>query len=249
MSAPSGWVCLRSLYLFLGGRRWCLHWLLGLSGGKGYVKKCVRGGCGLRKTLGSQSAGGWGCVLFVVWVRYPGLGTYGLLGGARSWCQNGRLQNTSHNDKKCSSISVTSVFVPIVNQNHPISPGDPSRPAGKLSLRLLKCHWFFLGPGANETFYMHSTRVEFLFLPVLWSFGIKHHWPSKTNALGLPPLDARPLDCEAWCGTQNSQTCGENLIPLFFPVCGSATGVGFDCIKYMPLLLSSLSLDVEYLFR
>lgn len=75
--------------------------------GKAMLRSVSRGGCGLVKTLGSQSAGGWGCVLFVVWVRYPGLGTCGLLGGARSWCQNSRLQNTSHNDKSVPSISVT----------------------------------------------------------------------------------------------------------------------------------------------
>ena len=110
MSAPSGWVCLRSLYLFPGGRRWCLPtgcWVCQV--GRTILRGVSRGGCGLRKTLGSQSAGGWGCVLFVVWVRYPGLGTYGLLGGARSWCQNGRLQNTSHNDNECSLVSLSQV--------------------------------------------------------------------------------------------------------------------------------------------
>ena len=110
MSAPSGWVCLRSLYLFPGGRRWCLPtgcWVCQV--GRTILRGVSRGGCGLRKTLGSQSAGGWGCVLFVVWVRYPGLGTYGLLGGARSWCQNGRLQNTSHNYNECSLVSLSQV--------------------------------------------------------------------------------------------------------------------------------------------
>ena len=45
-----------------------------------------RGGCGLRKSLGSFSVDWWGCVLTLWWfgLRHPSIGAYGLLGGAIS---------------------------------------------------------------------------------------------------------------------------------------------------------------------
>ena len=98
------------------------------------LRSVSRGGCGLRKTLGSQYAGGWGCVLFVVWVRYPGLGTYGPWVGPGIGVKMADSKTPHIMKRVLPGISVTSVFVPIANQNHPISPGDPSRPAGKLSL-------------------------------------------------------------------------------------------------------------------
>ena len=102
------------------------HWLLSLSSGQGHVKRCVQRRLWAQEDLGSQSAGGWGLCSWLligkipwrrgslslsldVWLKYPSTGTYGLLGGARSWCQNGRLQNTSHNDNECSVVSLSQV--------------------------------------------------------------------------------------------------------------------------------------------
>ena len=46
-----------------------------------------RGGCELRKSLGSVSADGWGCVpASLTGLRCPSTGAYRPLRGARSWC-------------------------------------------------------------------------------------------------------------------------------------------------------------------
>ena len=49
-------------------------------------------------TLGILSADGWGCVpfLLVVWHEVSGTGACRQLGGARSWCGDGYLQESSH---------------------------------------------------------------------------------------------------------------------------------------------------------
>ena len=51
---------------------------------------------GLRTTLGSLSVDGWGVVppCWLFGLRCPNTGACRLLGGARSWCQNGNLQRT-----------------------------------------------------------------------------------------------------------------------------------------------------------
>ena len=73
-----------------------------------------------------------GAVFSLYWsfgLRRPGTGAYRLLGRARSWCQNGRLPESS-----CQwvlpSTSTTSVLVPTVRHSRPpTSPSDPPRPA------------------------------------------------------------------------------------------------------------------------
>ena len=80
-------------------------WVCPLGGGAGpgpLVGRAVswgvsRGGCGLRKSSDSLSAGGWGCipVRLVVWPEASSTGACRLLGEAKSWCQNGHLQESS----------------------------------------------------------------------------------------------------------------------------------------------------------
>ena len=61
--------------------------------GRAMSKGMSRGGCGLRKSLCSLSADVWGCVpaLLLVWPEESSTGAYRLLGGARSWYQDGSL--------------------------------------------------------------------------------------------------------------------------------------------------------------
>lgn len=63
---------------------WCLP--PGRWGWVSAVCGLSRGGCGLRKALGSFSVDWWGCVLTLRWfgLRHPSIGAYGLLGGAIS---------------------------------------------------------------------------------------------------------------------------------------------------------------------
>ena len=53
--------------------------------GKAESRGMSRGGCGIRKSLGSLSADGWGCVLALLAVWPEASQHYRLLGGARSW--------------------------------------------------------------------------------------------------------------------------------------------------------------------
>ena len=54
--------------------------------GRAVSRGLFRGGCGLRKSIGSLSADGWGYVptLLVVWPEAPSTGAYRPLGGAKT---------------------------------------------------------------------------------------------------------------------------------------------------------------------
>ena len=160
---------------------------------------------------------------------FPSTGPYRLLGRARSWCQNGGLRESS-----CqwlfSGTSPSSVLVPTVSHSPPTSPGDPPRPAHKSS------------PGSYEVtvFALHSGIHEALCVPIelllcarsrctwdlvcalqVWSLcfpqscgtpAIKPSCPSKGNALGSPPPDARSLVWGSLCTAQSSHYCGRTSV-------------------------------------
>ena len=92
-----------------------------------------------------------------------------------------------------SSISVTSVLVPTVNHSHPLLPQNTPRPAGRSALGSYEVAAFSLGPGAHKTLCALQ-EWSFYFPQSCGVLAIKPHWPSKPNALGAPPPNARPPD-------------------------------------------------------
>ena len=132
-----------------------------------------------------------------------------------------------------------------------LPPWDPPRPTGRSEPDSYEVTAFSLCPGVHETLVC-LPRKESLFHWFCGSPGIKPCWPSKPNALGLPPPDGRPQGWGAWHGAQTSPV-GElwNIIILQF-VSHCPRDMGFNYNVSVPLLLSycgfsSLSLGVVYI--
>ena len=145
------------------------------------------------------------------------------------------------------------VLFDIKPQPTPASPGDPPRPAGRSdpgSYGVTALPWV----PVHVKPCVRPPSVESLFPSVLWSSCTQAPWPSKSNALGAPPPDARPPGWGGWHGAQSSHSCGRTYaIQVFSSLWVThPSGMGFDYIAKAPLLLScvatSLSLGVEYLF-
>ena len=112
-----------------------------------------RGGCGLRKILGSLSADGWGCVptLLVVWLeasQHWSLQTvwWGRVLVSR-WWPPGELTPMSISQFLCQQC----LYPHSEPQPHPTFSGIPSRPAGRPGPGSYEVTAFFLGPSAHET--------------------------------------------------------------------------------------------------
>ena len=82
-----------------------------------------RGGCGLRETLSSLSADEWDYVPALWWFdwRVP----CGLLGGARTWHQNGSLQDSSLQMNTPQYLSTMGFLDPSVTTAAPAPQSPP----------------------------------------------------------------------------------------------------------------------------
>ena len=146
------------------------------------------------------------CWLFGL--RCPSTGACRLLGGARSQCQNGDLQDSSR-QWIFTGASATSVLAPTVSHSWPLPPQEilQDLPVGlaQAPMESLLC------PGSQCTWNLVCTLQEWslCFPQSCGAPALKPHWPSKPNALGAPPPEARPPPgWGAWYGSQNSHSCG-----------------------------------------
>ena len=138
-------------------------------------------------------------------LRCPSTGACRLLGRPRSSCQNGDFQESS-----CQWIlpeaSTSAVLATTVSQSRPPPPQeilqDPQVGLAQASLSGIPVH---------RKLCVHPPRVESLFPLVPWNSCTQAPWPSKPTALRAPP-DARPPGWEAWCGAQDSHSCGSIII-------------------------------------
>ena len=90
--------CGTVVFLLLVSGPWWVELGLGPLVGKAMSRGMSRGSCGLRKSLGSLSTDGWGCVptQFVVWPEAFQHWSLQAVGWGQSWCQNVSLQESSH---------------------------------------------------------------------------------------------------------------------------------------------------------
>ena len=108
-----------------------------------------------------------GAVCLPCWLfglRRPSTGAYRMLHGARSWWENGGLQEGSRQAVLSRTIA-TSVFVLTVSHSCPPPLQETLRYQQViLAQALMRSLLFPLDPSAHKT-----PRVEFLFPPVLWN--------------------------------------------------------------------------------
>ena len=178
-----------------------------------------RGGWGLRKTLGSLSDDGWGCVLtlFVVWPETYQHWSLQAVGWGQvlvsQWQLLGELTPMS-----TPWTSATSVLVPTVSHSHtPASPGDPPRPAGRSGPGSYEVTAFSLGPCEHKTLCAPSkSGVSLSLSPV------EPLWSSLQSQMlwGLLLLMPDPHAGESEVGLSTLPSVGESLRYIYFLVCG-----------------------------
>ena len=193
-----------------------------------------RGGCVLRKTLSSLSADGWGCVsaLLVVCLAW---GIAALM-----------PMNTPfylHHQCPC-------------HYSEPQPPPPPQETLQDQQVGLaqvpMKSLLFFLGPSAHKTFCAPSKSGV--------SISPEEFLQSSPTGLqsqmlwGLLLLMPDPQTGESDLGLITLTPVGEPLWYNYFPVCGSLIWRVWNLIvswmhpSYRLVVVSSLPLDVEYLF-
>ena len=129
----------------------------------------------------------------------------------------------------------------------PAFPGDPPRPAGRSDPDS-----YGVSPVPQDPVHMkscvHPQRVEWcLFPPSCRALAHKPHWPSIPNALGAPPLNARPLDWGSGHEVWNFHSCGRaSVIELFSSLWSPyPTGMGLLILgKCFPTILMWLLLSL-----
>lgn len=171
-----------------------------------------RRSCGLKKSFQAASLLMDGtvippCQFFCL--QCPSTGAYRLLSGARFWCQNVSLQGRAHPDE-CLPVALHQCPCPQSEpQLLPISSGDPPRTEGRA------------GPGSQEVLLLLLVP-RFVCAFQEWSLSLtqsrgapafKHHWPSKPEAVGSPPPDARPPGWET-CRSSEPSFLWENLCDI-----------------------------------
>ena len=193
-----------------------------------------RGSYALRTTLGSCSADGWGCVPTLLAIRSEAFQHWRLqtIGWDQVWMSRWQpLEQLTpmnilwglHHQCPCPHSEP---------QLTPTSPEDPPRSEG------------MSGPGSYGV--TRSQRTQNLVCALQeWSFCFlcspctQALLAFKIKCFGALSPSARPLGWRAWCGAQNSHSCGRtSAIKLFSSLRVTyLVGMGFDYITKAPLLL------------
>ena len=114
----------RSRCLPSGGLKWVMV-LLWTGTCQGTVSVS---GCGLRKSLGSLSADGCGCVPTLLFdLKRPSTEAYRLLLGARSWCQRPQTRYFTHADEHSPVCPPPTFMTPERAKASPCLLGKPSQ--------------------------------------------------------------------------------------------------------------------------
>ena len=113
-----------------------------------------------------------------------------------SWWENGSFQEHSCRRvlPSTANISQWAVATPFV-------PMGPSRTSNQVWPSLVSGHWFYSWVLVHMKPHMHPSKLEFLFLPVLWNTCDQTLQDSKADSQqGSPPSDARPTGwgCLTW---------------------------------------------------
>ena len=179
----------------------------------------------------------------------PALEAYRMLCGARSWWENGGLQEGS-----CQSVipwtTATNVFVPPESHSHPLPLQETLQYQQVcLAQALMRSLLFSLVPGAHEILSAPFKIMSFCLPQSCGIPAVKPPWPSKTGSLGAPPPLPDPQAGEPDIGLRTFTTVVEPLWYNYFPVCGlppSRYGIWFyrDCAPSTVLLWLLLCLWV-----
>ena len=187
------------------------------------------------------------CCLFGMW--HPSITACWLLGGPRSWHQNGKLRESSLWWTFPGASAIIILAPTVEPQVTPTSPGDPLRPSG--SSGPISC-WVTVLPWVPVSMKpcVHHPNMESLFPLVLWSSCTQGLLAFKAKCFGAYPPDARLPGWGAWCGTQKSHYYEELLWNNSFPLWESPTWwildliISWKCHFFHLIVASSLSLDV-----
>ena len=145
------------------------------------------------------------CWLFGL--RHPNTGAHRLLGGTRSLCQNGDLQEHSRWWIFPGAFA-TSVLAPTVSLSQPPPPQDTLQDKqaslAQGPIESLLC------PGSQYMWKLVCSLQEWslCFTQSCGAPALRPCWPSKPNTLRSPPPSARPSGWGAWLGAQNSHSYG-----------------------------------------
>ena len=180
-----------------------------------------------------------GIVFLPCWLfglRHPSIGTYRLLGGARSSWENGGLQESSWQRLLSRTIATVSLSLPwaIAAPCLYRRPSDTSRWVwSRLFMSQCFSPWvpvYTMSCGNSKSTISISCVI----------LVIKPHWSSKPCGLGAPLPIARHSDWEALHGAQNFHSYERNfLIELFSHLWVThLVGMGFDFTTVAPLLSS-----------
>ena len=145
-------------------------------------------------------------------LRRPSTGAYRILGGARSWWENGSLLEGSH-QWAISRDAAASVPVPIVSHSCPCLHRRPSstRQVG-LAQSLMRSLLLSPGSWCTQDTVWALQEWSFCFPQSCEIHVFIPYWPSKPDSLGAPPPIARPLGWGAKCGAQNFHPCGRTSV-------------------------------------
>ena len=153
------------------------------------------------------------CLLFGL--RYSSTGAYKLLGGLKSQCQSGDLQESPH-QWVFTGASASSVLAPTVSHSQPVYPGNPLGPTDRSDA---------LGPSAHETLCAPSNSGVSVFpWGVLWNsctqalLGLK-----ATCSRGSSSQSQNPYAGEPDLSFKTPTPVRELPWYNYFPVCGWLT--------------------------
>ena len=138
--------------------------------GRAMSRGVSRGGCGLRESIGSLSADGWGCIptQFVVWPEVSQHWSLQVVGWGQVLLPKCQLLGELIQMNAPQYVRHWCLHPQSGPQPSPASPGDPPRQTGRSGPGSCEITAFALGPGARGSLCA-PLRVESLFPPILWS--------------------------------------------------------------------------------